>query len=214
MITVLTTVPQPPQSYTHVNSRKFMAGEFVWTGFDYIGEPYPYEWVAKSSYFGIIDTCGFPKDSYYFYQSKWTTEPMVHVLPHWNWPAGTKVAVWVYSNCDTVELFLNDVSQGVKTVGDSLNLSWCPGNREPSGPKASRAIRWSMIRKRRRRAAKVVETGSNRLVADGKDLVFIETDITDAKGAGSQRANKVDFSVSGPGTIVASITEIQYLRTL
>ena len=86
MITVRTKALQHArQSYTDINSRKFMAGEFIWTGFDYIGEPWPYEWVAKSSYFGIIDTAGFPKDIYYFYQSKWTTAPMVHLLPHWNW---------------------------------------------------------------------------------------------------------------------------------
>ncbi len=93
-------------SWKIVNSRKFIAGEFIWSGFDYIGEPTPYAWPAKSSYFGIVDTCGFPKDIYYFYQSRWTEKPMVHLLPHWNWRAGETVVVWAYTNCEEVELFL------------------------------------------------------------------------------------------------------------
>jgi beta-galactosidase len=194
------------QSYTHINSRKFMAGEFVWTGFDYIGEPYPYEGAAKSSYFGIIDTCGFPKDSYYFYQSKWTTAPMVHVLPHWNWPVGTKVSVWVYSNCDTVELFLNDVSQGVKTVGDSLNLSWDvpwePGTIRAKGVKGNTVV-YDQQTTAGAPAKVKLKPDRTRIMADGKDLVFIETDITDAQGVlVPNTANKVNFSVSGPGKIV------------
>jgi beta-galactosidase len=193
-------------SYTNVNSRKFIAGEFIWTGFDYIGEPWPYEWVAKSSYFGIIDTCGFPKDIYYFYQSKWTTEPMVHVLPHWNWSVGTKVSVWVYSNCDTVELFLNGVSQGVKTVGDSLNLSW-DVNWEPGTIRAKGVKGNTVVNDQSATAgapAKVkLKPDRTRITANGKDLVFIETNITDVEGVLAPNAtNKVDFSVSGPATIV------------
>src|SRR5262249_60602471 len=92
-------------AYTYDNSRPFVAGSFIWAGFDYIGEPTPYSsYPSKSSYYGIVDTAGFPKDVYYFYKSRWTTAPMVHILPHWNWTAGTTVTVFVYNNCDSVEL--------------------------------------------------------------------------------------------------------------
>lgn len=194
------------QSYTDVNSRKFIAGEFIWTGFDYIGEPWPYEWAAKSSYFGIIDTCGFPKDIYYFYQSKWTTAPMVHILPHWNWSSGTKVPVWVYSNCDTVELFLNGVSLGVKTVGNSLNLAWDvpwePGTIRAKGVKGDTVV-YDQAATAGLPARVKLKPDRPRIIANGKDLVFLETNITDADGVLVPNAtNKVNFSVSGPGTIV------------
>jgi len=103
----------------------FMCGEFRWTGFDYIGECYG--WPAKSWNFGVIDLCGFPKDTYYFYQSQWSDDPMVHVLPHWTWPGleGKTIPVICYSNCDRVELFLDDESLGVRTMDDgTMQLRW------------------------------------------------------------------------------------------
>jgi beta-galactosidase len=194
------------QSYKDINSRKFMAGEFIWTGVDYVGEPWPYEGVAKSSYFGIIDTCGFPKDIYYFYQSKWTTAPMVHLLPHWNWSSDTNVAVWAYSNCDTVELFLNDVSQGVKTTGDSLHLAWnvpwAPGTIRAKGIKGNTVV-YDQVTTAGSPAKVKLKPDRTSIIADGKDLVFIETNTTDANGVLVPNAtNMVNFSVSGPGTIV------------
>jgi len=193
------------QSYKDINSRKYMAGEFVWTGFDYIGEPWPYDWVAKSSYFGIIDTAGFPKDIYYFYQSKWTTEPMVHILPHWNWPQDSNVAVWVYSNCDTVELFLNGVSQGLKSTNDSLYLSWdvpwMPGTIRAKAIKGDAVVYDEAVTAGS--PAKIrLKPDRTGIIADGKDLLFIETDITDANGVLVPNAkNMVNFSVSGPAKI-------------
>ena len=103
-----------------------MSGMYIWTGFDYIGEPAPYEKLAVSSYFGIFDLCGFPKDSYYFYKSQWTSEPMVHLLPHWNWKAGQLVDVVAYTNCDEVKLYLNDTfleSKDFKST-KKLSLRW------------------------------------------------------------------------------------------
>jgi beta-galactosidase len=194
------------RSYVDINSRDFMAGEFIWTGFDYIGETYPYQWPSKSSYFGIIDTCGFPKDIYYFYQSRWTTEPMVHILPHWNWSNGQIIEVWTYTNCDSVELFLNGVSQGVKTVGDSLHLAWevpwTPGTILAKGIKGDTVVYDEMTSSGP--AAKVqLKPDRTTITADGKDLVFIEIDITDSNGVLVPNAtNTVNFSVSGPGTIV------------
>lgn len=101
-----------------LRDRPWMSGEFVWSGFDYIGEPAPFAWPAVSSYFGIIDLCGFPKDRFYMYQSQWSDKPMVHLLPHWNWEqfAGKEIPVWCYSNADSVELFLNGKSLGEKSM--------------------------------------------------------------------------------------------------
>ena len=194
------------KSYRDINSRDFMAGEFVWTGFDYIGEPYPYQWPAKSSYFGIIDTCGFPKDSYYFYQSKWTAKPMVHILPHWNWSSGQTIEVRTYTNCDSVELFLNGVSQGVKTMGDSLHLAWdvpwTPGTILAKGIKSDTVV-YDKMSSAGPAARVQLKPDQTKLVADGKDLVFIEVDITDSNYMlVPNAANTVNFSVSGHGTIV------------
>jgi len=110
----------------------WVAGEFVWTGFDYIGEPTPFPWPAVSSYFGIVDLCGFPKDRYYLYQSRWTEKPMVHILPHWNWQqfAGKKIPVWCYANADSVELFLNGKSLGEKRMDDRMLQKFIIGERK------------------------------------------------------------------------------------
>src|SRR6476646_24302 len=100
---------------------------FVWTGFDYIGEPSPYGWPSRSSYFGIIDLAGFPKDAYYLYQSVWTDQPVSHILPaHWNWKVGDTVDVWAYYNdADEAELFLNGRSLGRKSKSaDDLHVMW------------------------------------------------------------------------------------------
>ena len=98
----------------------WVAGEFVWTGFDYIGEPTPFPWPAVSSYSGILDLCGFPKDRFYLYQSRWSDRPMVHILPHWNWAQyeGKSIPVWCYSNAESVELFLNGKSLGEKRMDE------------------------------------------------------------------------------------------------
>jgi beta-galactosidase len=108
-------------------NRPFLAGTFAWTGFDYRGEPAPHDkWPCISSNFGILDTCGFPKDSFYYFQSWWTSRTVLHILPHWNWPGreGQEIDVWCYSNCDEVELFLNDQSLGRKTMPRLGYLSW------------------------------------------------------------------------------------------
>lgn len=193
-------------SYSEINRRNYMAGEFIWTGFDYIGEPTPYDWPAKSSYFGIVDTCGFPKDIYYFYQSKWSTKPTVHLLPHWNWSSGTNVEVWAYSNCDTVELFLNGTSLGSKSVGNSGHLSWnvpwASGTLRAKGTKGGIVV-YDQVTTAGSAAKVQLKPDRTSITADGKDLVYIEADITDANGVIVPTAdNKVTFSISGPGTIV------------
>ena len=97
-----------------VKHNAFVGGQFIWTGFDYIGEPTPYGFPARSSYFGLIDLAGFPKDTYYMYQSEWTDKPMLHLFPHWNWLPGQEIDLWAYYNqADEAELFVNGKSQGV-----------------------------------------------------------------------------------------------------
>ena len=193
-------------SYFEINKRNNMFGEFIWTGFDYIGEPTPYKWPSKSSYFGIVDTCGFPKDIYYFYQSKWTTKPMVHILPHWNWSNGTSVEVWAYSNCDTVELFLNGTSLGSKAVGTAGHLSWkvnfTPGTLRAKGTKGGVVVYDEVVTAGA--ASKVMlKPDRTTISSDGKDLVYIETDIVDSNNNIVPTAdNLVNFSISGPGKIV------------
>ena len=103
------------ETWDVVKHTPYVGGQFIWTGFDYIGEPTPYGFPARSSYFGIIDLAGFPKDSYYMYQSEWTQQPMLHLFPHWNWVPGDTIDLWAYYNqADEVELFINGKSQGVR----------------------------------------------------------------------------------------------------
>ena len=111
-----------------VKHNDFVGGQYIWTGFDYIGEPTPYGFPARSSYFGIIDLAGFPKDTYYMYQSEWTQKPMLHLFPHWNWVPGDYIDMWCYySGADEVELFINGKSQGVRRKTDHQPEGWKPG---------------------------------------------------------------------------------------
>ena len=120
----------------HVKNNDFISGQYVWTGFDYLGEPTPYGWPARSSYFGIVDLAGFPKDVYYLYQSEWHPEKKVlHLFPHWNWTPGQDIDMWAYyNNADEVELFVNGESQGVRTKGkDDFHVVWRVKSRFPQG---------------------------------------------------------------------------------
>ena len=189
--------------------RPYLIGQFIWTGFDYIGEPTPYDWPAKSSYFGIVDMCGFPKDIYYFYQSQWTTKPMVHILPHWNWKQGDIIPVWTYTNCDSVDLKLNGKSLGVRkfTSGGAMHLEW----KVPfqSGTLIAQAYKGGSVSasdtiKTAGKAAKIqVKADRNAIHAGNDDLVFIETNVVDENGTLLPDAdNLITYSVSGPGEIV------------
>ena len=115
------------QTWDVVKHTPYVGGQFIWTGFDYIGEPTPYGFPARSSYFGIIDLAGFPKDIYYMYQSEWTNKPVLHLFPHWNWLPGQEIDMWCYyNNADEVELYVNGKSQGVRRKADShvYHVSW------------------------------------------------------------------------------------------
>jgi beta-galactosidase len=195
-------------SYKNDVSRSFVAGQFIWTGFDYIGEPTPYGWPAKSSYFGIVDTAGFPKDIFYFYQSHWTTDPMVHILPHWNWTSGTTVTVFVYTNCDSAELFLNDVSQGSKTFASGAlhlewNVPWASGTLRAEGKRGGSVVVSQEVQTAGAAAKVALSADRSTIAADGRDLAFVTADIQDANGIFvPTAANALTFSVSGPGEIV------------
>jgi beta-galactosidase len=175
-------------AWKKVKQHPFLAGLFVWSGFDFLGEPVPYPWPARSSYYGIIDLAGFPKDVYYMYQSEWTNKPVLHVFPHWNHEPGKMVDVWAYySQADEVELFLNNRSLGVrKKQGGELHVLW----RVPFEPGMLRA---ESRKNGRKIAAKTIETADSAVRvellpdrkmfhADGKDLVFITARIVDKKG--------------------------------
>ena len=204
-------------SWQSVNTRDFIAGEFIWTGFDYIGEPTPYAWPAKSSYFGAIDTSGFPKDIYYFYQSRWNYDgpTMVHITPmDWtSWTAGESVPVYVYSNADSVELFLNGTSLGSKNVDpkpadpNSGHLQWsvtfASGTLEAKATKNGAVVATDTVQTAGAPAGVVLKVDRGSIAADGLDLAYVEADIVDSKGVLVPQAdNEIDFSVTGPGTLV------------
>ena len=128
------------ETWDVVKHNAFVGGQFIWTGFDYIGEPTPYGFPARSCYFGLIDLAGFPKDSYYMYQSEWTDKPMLHLFPHWNWLPGQEIDLWAYYNqADEAELFVNGQSMGVKKKVSSRPSP--PLSSRPSPPMSSRPKR-------------------------------------------------------------------------
>ena len=185
----------------------FVSGMFVWSGFDYLGEPTPYLWPARSSYFGIIDLAGFPKDAYYLYQSQWTQDTVLHIFPYWNWKKGETVDVWAYTNCDSVELFLNGKSLGKKSMeGGKMHLMWrvpyVPGTLKAVGYKGGKVVRDTEI-KTAGPASKVLLSADRSIIrADGRDLSFVTVTIADKKGTMVPTAdNMVHFNVSGPATI-------------
>lgn len=182
----------------------FISGQYVWTGFDYIGEPTPYGWPARSSYFGIIDLAGFPKDVYYLYQSEWSNKQVLHLFPHWNWTAGQDVDMWCYYNqADEVELFVNGKSQGVKAKDENhLHVVWRvkyePGSVKVVARKDGKVVGEKEIRTAGEPKKIRLTSDRNTLNADGKDLSFVTVEIVDAEGNLCPLAdNLVHFEVEG-----------------
>lgn len=202
-----------PWSSTHecnlhyYNDLPFIGGQFIWSGFDYIGEPTPYGWPARSSYFGVVDLAGFPKDVYYLYQSEWTDGPMLHVFPHWNWEPGQQVDLWAYFNqADEAELFVNGVSKGVRTKGKDFHTMWRvpfePGEVCVVTRRDGEEVLSETIRTAGEPAALRLTADRKVLMADGRDLSFITVDVVDADGNLCPLAdNLVQFEVSGPAFI-------------
>lgn len=235
----------PPDFETYAQeSMPHSLGEFVWTGFDYLGEPTPYngrdnethgkwggDWPSRSSYFGIVDLCGFPKDRYYYYKSRWTVEPMVHILPHWNWEntPHKEIPVFCYTNCDAAELFLNGKSLGKKVMGvdkttipavfnwwrkpqktwnSPYRLNWKvayePGELKVIAYKDGKQVAEKIIVTAQKAYQIKLIPDRTEIDADGNDLSFVTVRIEDENGNFCPLANNlVNFKVSGPGTIAA-----------
>ncbi|MBD3186333.1 DUF4982 domain-containing protein, partial [Candidatus Bathyarchaeota archaeon] len=195
-----------------LNTRKYVCGYFSWTGFDYLGEPTPYRWPARSSYFGIVDLCGFPKDGYFLHKSMWTAEPMVHLVPSsWNFHEGQHVEVWAYSNCESVELFLNGKSLGTRKMhefDDLAHVFWDvafqPGELRAVARTSGKEIAVHAITTAGPIHHLSIEPDRACINADGYDIVYLTVSARDATGILVPRAQDlVTFSVEGPGKIIA-----------
>jgi beta-galactosidase len=207
----------PDREFAAQDSFRFIAGEFVWTGFDYLGEPTPYnvEWPARSSYFGIIDLCGIPKDRYYLYQSKWSDKEVLHLLPHWNWESGQKVSVHCYTNFDKGELFLNERSLGIREKDPSnlyttYRLVWEDVSYEPGELKVvaldenNNWIKETSVKTAGEPTKILLEADRREIAADGKELAFVTVSVVDENGRLCPVAdNLIDFTIEGEGEIKA-----------
>ena len=213
----------------------WVAGEFVWTGFDYIGEPTPYAWPSRSSYFGISDLCGFPKDRFYIYKSQWSSEPLVHILPmSWSWPGfeGKTIPVRVFTNADSVELFLNGKSLGAKnfpadgapqtfelenkdktvstSTGPGIHLAWdvpyFPGVLKAVATKNGQVVATDEVHTAGDPAFISLTPDRARLAANGQDLSFIKVAVLDKDGNVCPNAdNEITFSVAGSVASLAGV---------
>lgn len=213
---------------SHVEANDFISGQFIWTGFDYIGEPTPYGWPARSSYFGIIDLAGFPKDVYYMYQSVWRPDKQVlHLFPHWNWQPGESIDLWAYyNNADEVELYLNGRSQGIRRKLPSpcdkrphtdehqeahegstpyhvrWRLTFEPGEVKAVARKEGRVVAEQTLRTTGAPAAIRLTPDRIRLKADGRDLSYVTVEVIDEEGNLCPLAdNDIQFALEGPATI-------------
>jgi beta-galactosidase len=190
-------------------AREWLAGGFAWTGFDYRGEPTPYGWPSISCQFGIVDMCGFPKDNFYYYKSWWGQDPVLHLFPHWNWEQreGEIVSVWVHSNLDEVELFLNGTSQGSQRVQPLTHLEWKvkyePGAIEARGSKDGKVV----LTEKRETTGKVetiaLIADRTEIDANGEDVAIVRVEGRDKDGRLVPVAdNGISFKVTGEGSLI------------
>ena len=191
-----------------LNKQPFVAGQYIWTGFDYIGEPTPYGWPARSSYFGIVDLAGFPKDIYYLYQSEWTDTPVLHLFPHWNWEPGQQIDLWCYyNNADEVELYINGVSQGIRSKdAEHLHVVWNvtfePGTVKVVARKNGVEIASQEIHTAGEPAQIRLTPDRRKIKSNGTDLSFVTVEILDKDGNLCPNAeNLVQFSIDDKGFI-------------
>ena len=189
--------------------RPWLAGTFIWTGFDYRGETTPFGWPNISSEFGILDTSGFPKDIFYYYQSWWSDKTVLHLMPHWNWPdkTGQDIDVWTFSNCQEVELFLNGRSLGKKSMPRYSHLQWNvkyePGTLSAKGYRDGKVVAEEKIETTGAPAAVKLTPDRAMIRGDGEDLSIVTVAIADSKGRIVPVAsNLVHFAISGPGKII------------
>jgi beta-galactosidase len=204
-----TSYSMTDDTWRSVAERPFVAGSFVWTGFDYKGEPTPYNWPSINSHFGILDMCGFPKDNYFYYLAWWKTNPVVHLMPQWNWPGqeGRNIRVIAFSNCRRVELFLNGQSLGVKEMPPYGHLEWqvkyAQGALSANGfDDAGKVTATDKVETTGVPTSLRLKTDRTTLAADGEDLAPVEVDVLDAQGRIVPTAdNLVTFEVSGAGHV-------------
>ena len=189
--------------------RDFLAGGFVWTGFDYRGEPSPYGWPCISSHFGAMDTCGFPKDNYFYYQAWWGSEPVLHLFPHWNWNGkeGQEISVWCHTNLDSVELFLNGRSLGTKRAPKNAHLEWkvkyAPGVLVARGVKNGKLTLTTIRETTGAPTRVIVEPDRASIAGDGRDLSILSVKIVDAKGhVVPNGSHEIRFQLTGPGRLL------------
>lgn len=197
------------QTWDIVKHTPYCSGQFIWTGFDYIGEPTPFNFPARSSYFGIVDLAGFPKDVYYLYQSEWTNKPVLHVFPHWNWIEGQAIDLWCYYNqADEVELFINGKSQGVRKKSNeheyhvAWHVTYEPGEVRVVARKNGKQVNEKTIRTAG--APHHIRLTSNRnvLKANGRSLSFVTVEVVDKEGNLCPWADQnIQFSLAGEGKI-------------
>jgi beta-galactosidase len=190
-------------------TRDYLPGGFAWTGFDYRGEPTPYGWPSINSQFGIVDMCGYPKDDFFYYKAWWGSEPVLHLFPHWNWEQriGEPVEVWVHSNLDEVELFLNGKSLGSKQVVPLTHLAWtvkyAPGTLEARGRKDGKVV----LSEKRESTGPVtalrLTPDRSAIAADGEDIAVLRIEGFDAEGRAVPTAcDFVHFKVTGEGALL------------
>ncbi|MFJ7934816.1 beta-galactosidase GalA [Sporosarcina sp. NPDC096371] len=197
------------KSWQDVVNYPYLSGVFVWTGFDYRGEPTPYSWPCINTHFGIMDTCGFPKDAYYYYKAAWTDEPVVHILPHWNWSGkeGQEIEVWTYSNCESLELLLNGRSLGEK-AGDRndrtvWNVIYEPGELVAVGIIGGKEVTRKAVVTASHAATVQLSANKQVVNANGTDVVMVQVAVLDDKGNVVPTAdNEVRFAIEGPGRII------------
>ncbi len=193
------------------DKRPWLSGFFLWTGFDYGGEPKPYVWPNIISTSGALDYCGFAKDISYYYKSCWSVDPVLHLFPHWNWPEsrlGQPIDVWCYTNLEAVELFVNGKSQGEQKVAFHTHVEWkvpyAPGAIEVRGSKGGKVV---MTEKRETvgAPAKIVLRPDRATInADGEDVAVVTVEVQDAQGRFMPIAdNEIAFQIAGPGKLIA-----------
>ena len=187
-----------------VRNNDFISGQYIWTGFDYIGEPTPYGWPARSSYFGIVDLAGFPKDVYYLYQAEWTNKQVLHLFPHWNWTEGQEIDMWCYyNNADEVELFINGESQGIRNKDENnLHVVWrvkfVPGTVKVVARKGGNIIAEKEIHTAGDPYKIRLTPDRDIITADGKDLSFITVEVLDKdNNLCPLSENLINFEVKG-----------------
>ncbi|MFP5041698.1 beta-galactosidase GalA [Parasediminibacterium sp. JCM 36343] len=197
------------RGWKHYAQRDYLAGMFIWTGFDYRGEPSPFDWPSNVSLFGMLDYCGFPKDDAYYLKAWWGDKPALHILPHWNWAGkeGQEIAVWAYSNCDEVELFLNKKSLGKKAMPLNSHLEWKvkyqQGTLLAIGYKGGKKILEDKVQTTGDAVSIQLAADKTAINADKEDIAVLTVDALDKNNLHVPTAgNNITFSIEGPGKII------------